>query len=190
MEDQMATLLAFFKALADATRLKLVGLLAQKESSVEELAALLDVSPSTVSHHLAKLAEIGLVAARAEGYYNIYSLQTEVLEGMAQQLLSAKTLPAVTQDLDHKAYDRQVLKNYLAKDGTLTKVPTSRRKLEVVLAFIAEKFDFDRTYTEKEVNAVISALNPDISGLRRDLISAKLLAREKDGSAYWRVRQG
>jgi hypothetical protein len=109
---------------------------------------------------------------------------------MAQQLLSAKTLPAVAQDLDRKAYDRQVLKNYLAEDGTLTKVPTSRRKLEVVLAFIAEKYDFDRIYTEKEVNAVIGALNPDISGLRRDLISAKFLAREKDGSAYWRVRQG
>ncbi len=44
-------------------------------------------------------------------------------------------------------------------------------------------------YTEKEINAVIGALNSDISGLRRDLISSKLLGREKDGSAYWRIRQ-
>lgn len=190
MEKQMDTLLAFFKALADATRLKMVGLLARQESSVEELAALLGVSASTVSHHLAKLAEIGLVSARAEGYYNIYSLQTDMLEEMARQLLSAETLPAVAQDLDHQAYDRQVLKNYLAADGTLVKVPSSRRKLEVVLHFIVEKFEYDRTYSEKEVNAVIGALNPDISGLRRDLISAGLLGREKDGSAYWRVRQG
>ena len=190
MEDQIETLLAFFKALADATRLKIVGLLAQKESSVEELAATLGVSPSTVSHHLAKLSEIGLVSARAEGYFSIYALQTDVLEEMAQKLLSAKTLPAVAQDLDRGAYDRQVLKTYLAEDGTLTKVPSNRRKLEVILRFIAEKFAFDRAYTEKEVNAVIGALNPDISGLRRDLISAKLLAREKDGSAYWRLPQG
>ena len=190
MEDQIETLLAFFKALADATRLKIVGLLAQKESSVEELAATLGVSPSTVSHHLAKLSEIGLVSARAEGYYSIYAFQTDVLEEMAQKLLSAKTLPAVAQDLDRGAYDRQVLKTYLAEDGTLTKVPSNRRKLEVILRFIAEKFAFDRAYTEKEVNAVIGALNPDISGLRRDLISAKLLTREKDGSAYWRLPQG
>ncbi|MBG0788764.1 MAG: winged helix-turn-helix transcriptional regulator, partial [Anaerolineaceae bacterium] len=95
MDEQLETLLAFFKALADATRLKIVGLLAQKESSVEELAAMLEVSPSTVSHHLSKLAEIGLVSARADGYYNVYSLQTEVLEGMAQKLLSAQTLPAM-----------------------------------------------------------------------------------------------
>ncbi len=189
MDEQLETLLAFFKALADATRLKIVGLLAQKESSVEELAAMLAVSPSTVSHHLSKLAEIGLVSARADGYYNVYSLQTDVLEGMAQKLLSAKTLPAVAQDVDRKAYDRQVLDTYLAEDGTLNKIPGNRRKLDVVLNYIAEKFEFDRVYTEKEINAVIGALNTDISGLRRDLISSKLLGREKDGSAYWRIRQ-
>jgi len=189
MDEQLETLLAFFKALADATRLKLVGLLAQKESSVEELAATLEVSPSTVSHHLSKLAEIGLVSARADGYYNVYALQTDVLEGMAQKLLSANTLPAVAQDLDRKAYDRQVLKNYLAEDGTLIKIPSSRRKLDVVLNYIADKFAYERHYTEKEVNEVIGALNPDTSGLRRDLISSKHLAREKDGSAYWRVKR-
>jgi DNA-binding HxlR family transcriptional regulator len=189
MEEQIETLLAFFKALADATRLKIVGLLAQKESSVEEMAATLAVSPSTVSHHLAKLSEIGLVTARAEGHYNIYALQTDALEEMAQKLLSAKTLPAVAQDLDRGAYDRQILKTYLAEDGTLTKVPSTRRKLEVILRFIAEKFEYDRVYTEKEVNAVITALNPDVSGLRRDLISARLLGREQDGSAYWRIRR-
>ncbi len=95
----------------------------------------------------------------------------------------------MAQDVDRKAYDRQVLDTYLAEDGTLTKIPGNRRKLDVVLNYIAEKFEFDRVYTEKEINAVIGALNSDISGLRRDLISSKLLGREKDGSAYWRIRQ-
>ncbi len=63
-------LVAFFKALADANRLKIVGLLARQPYSVEELAALLDLKPSTVSHHLSRLAEVGLVSARAESYYN------------------------------------------------------------------------------------------------------------------------
>jgi len=54
-------LLNFFKALADANRLKIVGLLAQKPHTVEELAALLDIKPSTVSHHLARLSDAGLV---------------------------------------------------------------------------------------------------------------------------------
>ncbi len=48
-------LVDFYKALADANRLKIVGLLANRAYSVEELAALLKLKPSTVSHHLAKL---------------------------------------------------------------------------------------------------------------------------------------
>lgn len=190
MEETFDELLAFFKALSDATRLRLIGLLAQKESSVEELAAMLDVSPSTVSHHLGKLSEIGLVSARAEGYYNIYSLNTGVLQAMSQRMLSKDTLPDVARDLDREAYDRKVLKDYLAEDGRIAQLPTNRRKLDVILRYLVEQFDYDRKYTEKEVNEIIGAFNEDISGLRRDLISVGFLDRERDGSAYWRVRQG
>ncbi len=188
MDETFETLLSFFKALADANRLKLIGALAQKEASVEELAALLEVSASTVSHHLSKLTEIGLVSARVDGYYNIYHLETEALEGMARKLLSKDTLPDVARDLDRKAYDRKVLSIYLNEDGTIHQLPTNRRKLDVVLDYIVEKFAFDRIYTESEVNDIIGALNDDIAGLRRDLISVGLLDREQDGSAYWRVK--
>lgn len=189
MEQPLEALLAFFKALADANRLKLVGLLAQKESSVEELAAMVGLSASTVSHHLSILGEIGLVTARADGYYNVYRLETDALQGMAQTLLARETLPEVVKDLDLKAYDRKVLKDYLALDGTIAQLPTHRRKLDVVLCYLADQFELDRIYTEKEVNQIIGALNPDISGLRRDLISTGRLDRERDGSAYWRVQQ-
>jgi len=187
MEESFDTLLNFFKALADANRLKLIGLLATKESSVEELSAVLDVSPSTVSHHLSKLAEIGLVAARADGYYSIYRLETDALETMAKRLLAKETLPEVAQDLDRKAYDRKILKDYLNEDGTIAQLPTNRRKLEVLLQYIAEHLEFGKVYTEKSVNQVIGDLHEDISGLRRDLISFGYLARKRDGSAYWRV---
>lgn len=187
MEKSFDTLLAFFKALADANRLKLIGLLAQKESSVEELAAMLDISASTVSHHLSKLGEIGLVSARAEGYYNIYRLETDALENMAKRLLSEETLPEVAKDLDRKAYNRQVLKNYLQEDGNIAQLPTNQRKLNVILRYLVEHFDFGNVYTEKEVNQIIGKLHEDISGLRRDLITFGYLDRERDGSAYWRV---
>ena len=187
MEESFDALLNFFKALADANRLKLIGLLATKESSVEELSAVLDVSPSTVSHHLSKLAEIGLVAARADGYYNIYRLETGALETMAKRLLAKETLPEVAQDLDRKAYDRKILTNYLNEDGTIAQLPTNQRKLEVLLQYIAEHLEFGKVYTEKSVNQVIGDLHEDISGLRRDLISFGYLARKRDGSAYWRV---
>ena len=71
MSEELVT---FFKALADANRLKIVGLLAQQPYSVEELAAILGLRPSTISHHLSKLVEAGLVSARADSYYNVYQL--------------------------------------------------------------------------------------------------------------------
>ena len=53
-------LVNFFKAFADTNRLKIVGLLADKPYSVEELAELLNLKPSTISHHLARLTKAGL----------------------------------------------------------------------------------------------------------------------------------
>ncbi len=95
----------------------------------------------------------------------------------------------MAKDLDRQAYDRKILKDYLAGDGAMAQLPTNRRKLDVILHYLAEQFEFGRIYTEKEVHAVIGAFNPDISGLRRDLISARPLALERDGSAYWCVTQ-
>jgi DNA-binding transcriptional ArsR family regulator len=80
MANQNTELVTFFKALADSSRLKIVGLLAQRPYTVEQLAAMLDLRPSTVSHHLSRLTEAGLVSARAEGYYSVYQLEEKALE--------------------------------------------------------------------------------------------------------------
>jgi len=57
--DASEQLVVFYKALSDANRLRIVGLLAIRGHSVEELAALLDLKAPTISHHLAVLAEAG-----------------------------------------------------------------------------------------------------------------------------------
>ena len=177
-------LLNFFKALADANRLKIVGLLAQAEYSVEELAALLDLGPSTVSHHLSRLSEVGLVCAQAESYYNIYRLETGVLEEMSKKVFSQETLSAVAADVDLGAYDRDVLQNYLDEEGHLAQIPSQRKKLLVVLRYIGQAFEADREYTEKEVNAIISQYHTDISGLRRDMVDVGCLTRDRRGTSY------
>ena len=76
--------LGFMEVAGYAPR-NIVGLLAQRSYSVEELAALLNLKAPTVSHHLSKLAEAGLVTARAEGYYSIYQLDREALEAALRQ---------------------------------------------------------------------------------------------------------
>jgi ArsR family transcriptional regulator len=66
-----------FKALGDATRLYIVGLLAAKgkELCVCELENHFDLSQPTVSHHLRILREAGIVAAERRGTWIYYSLE-------------------------------------------------------------------------------------------------------------------
>src|SRR5512133_1848397 len=109
MSEELVT---FFKALADSNRLKIVGLLADKSYSVEELAELLQLKPSTVSHHLARLSEAGLVRSRSESYYNVYQLDQSVLDEKARTMFTHSELSSVAAEVDANAYDKKVITDY------------------------------------------------------------------------------
>lgn len=188
MNSNEDRLLAFFKALADASRLKIIGLLAQKPYSVEQLAAMLQLRPSTVSHHLSKLAEAGLVSGHTESYYNVYQLETETLRDIAQSLLVKETLPSAAASVDTDAYRRKVLDDFLLPDGKLKSIPAQRKKLEAVLQHIAQEFKPDEHYTEKQVNEILAHYHDDTATLRREMIGCRLLARA--GGRYWKIDQG
>ena len=187
-EEQFTELLNFFKTMADANRLKIVGLLAHELLSVEQIAEILGLHASTVSHHLSKLRGAGLVSARAESYYSVYQLETKNLEGMAKRLLSSGTLPAVAADMDMEAYDRKVLNTFIDVDGRFKALPTQQKKLEVILRYIVEKaFKSQVRYSEKEVTEILAGFYEDSAGLRRDLVDFGFMARGRDGGAYWLV---
>ena len=178
-------ILSFFKALADANRLKIIGLLAQKPLSVEELAAILDLRPSTVSHHLMVLTEAELVSARAESYYNVYILKPGALEGMAKILLAQETLPTIAAGVDSDAYDRKVLHDVLLPDGRLKVIPAQRKKREAVLRYVCKAFTQGVRYSEQQVNALLARFHEDTATLRRELVGYKMLARQ--GGEYWKI---
>jgi predicted transcriptional regulator len=179
-------LLNFFKALADANRLKIVGLLARSPLTVEQLAEMLEIHPSTVSHHLSRLTKAELVSARADGYYSVYQLETKTIEAMAQRLLERETLPAVSDSVDVDAYDRKVLKNFLTSDGRIRDFPAQEKKLEVILRYVLKSFEPGVYYTEKQVNEILSRYHGDYAFLRRSLVEYRMLAREGGGGSYWR----
>ena len=62
------------KALSDENRLALLLAIADKESTVTELAEVSGMSQPLVSHHLKTLRETGLVTSTAVGRSNLYSL--------------------------------------------------------------------------------------------------------------------
>lgn len=180
-------LVTFFKALSDANRLKIIGLLAQQSYSVEELAALLDLKASTVSHHLAKLAKVGLVSAKADSYYNVYQLDEKALEMKSRSLFSQENLAASVVDVDADAYDRKVIAAYTRPDGSLKTIPAQKKKLEAILRYVAQKaFKVGKRYSEKQVNDILKNFHADTASLRRELVGVGLMKREGGGGEYWR----
>jgi biotin operon repressor len=186
MTDSNDELLAFFKALADANRLKIVGLLAQHPYSGEELAALLGLKASTVSHHLSRLAQVGLVSARAEGYYSIYRLEEAALHKI-RLLFSHAHLASVADGVDMDGYDRKVIGDFTRPDGSLKEIPAQRKKLEVILRYVVRDFEPGKRYSEKQVNDILARFYADTASLRRELVGAKLMEREAGGGEYWRI---
>ena len=76
MFKQLIEMEGLFKALADATRLRILGLLLTGEVCVCDIHQSLKIPQSKVSRHLAYLRKSGLVATRREGLWVHYRLGT------------------------------------------------------------------------------------------------------------------
>ena len=76
-EEGAARLAETFRALSDPTRLRIVSLLAGAELCVYDLAAVLGMGQSAVSHQLRTLRDLRLVRWRREGRQIFYTLDDE-----------------------------------------------------------------------------------------------------------------
>jgi hypothetical protein len=186
-ETDVASLLHFFKALGHESRLKLLGFLAQRERTVQELARLLGLSEPTTSHHLGLLRNLELVRLRPEGNLHWYTFEGGGLARLAKSLLSqhevARWASEVTEEIPNR-----LIHNYLEADGRLRQIPATRRKRHTVLAWLATHFDCDRRYSEAEVNQILQTRHWDSATLRRELVGYRMLARER--GIYWRLPEG
>jgi hypothetical protein len=176
--------LRYLKLLADETRLRLLGILAGRERSVGELAEIVGLREPTISHHLARLSAAGLVEMRAEGTAHLYRLNREALQRLSRDLFTPERVIGYAGEAQADAWEHKVLGTFV--DGErLTKIPDTRKKRDVVLRWLAERFEAGRRYPEREVNEVLQRSHPDSATLRRELVGAGLMRRE--GGVYWRV---
>jgi len=176
------TILALFKALANDSRLRLVGLLARKEQSVQQLAAALGLSEPTISHHLAVLKTVGLARCRIDGTTHWHSLDRDALGRLGKAVLSADGFAAEPNPLmDPSA---RVIANYFDGDR-LVSIPASRKKRWHVLKFLTERFAAGTIYPEAELNRIIQKHHWDAATLRREMIGYGMMARE--AGRYWRL---
>src|SRR5699024_9206705 len=86
-EEEIKSLSDIFKALGDPTRLKIIYVLSKRPLCVCDIANLLDMTQSAISHHLRMLRNLKLVKYRKEGKMVIYSLDDDhVLQLFGQGL--------------------------------------------------------------------------------------------------------
>ncbi len=81
-EETLHGLTETFQVLSDSTRLKIVLALAKQELCVCDLAALLKVTDSAISHQLRLLKNLRLVKHRRDGKMAYYSLVDEHIEDL------------------------------------------------------------------------------------------------------------
>jgi hypothetical protein len=175
-------LLAFVKALSNADRLRILGVLARGSADADRVAAELGLPLREAFGHLAFLEHAGVVR-QADG---AYALDTGGLQALSKrQFRGAHETYVPAPGLDERA--RKVLAACLNADGAVRQIPSQPAKLRVLLDYLVAAFTPGAEYTEKEVNTILRRFHLDVAGLRRDLIDSGLMARESDGSRYWRV---
>ncbi len=182
--EELEAMVDVLKALADPSRLKLLGVLAHGEASVGALAEALNLKDPTVSHHLTRLHAAGLVSFRAEGTTRFYRLEDAALAKLRKEMFTTEKVASIADTVEAERWERKVLATYFEGER-LTAIPTTRKKRNVILDFIARSFAPGERYPEAKVNAVIRRHHDDAATLRRELIMTGLMARE--GGVYWRT---
>ncbi|HEX9022213.1 MAG TPA: metalloregulator ArsR/SmtB family transcription factor [Geobacteraceae bacterium] len=178
--------IAIMKALADQSRLAIVNSLLERSQYVEEIASRHDLAPSTVSFHLRKLEQAGLVTSRKEQYYVVFRANDRVFDTTLRQLVTSHPISREHQENRMEEYRRKVLASFF-RDGRLEKLPAQHKKRLIVLEQFALRFEPGRRYGEQEVTGLIMPLFDDYCTVRRLLVDEGLVKR--DGARYWRQSQ-
>lgn len=179
-----AEAIRLFKCLSDKSRLQILKSLMIEDMYVERLAERLGISAPTVSFHLKKLADAGAVTSHKSQYYMMYSLNKSLFKTSILDILQEKSDEADLQQQRDAQYRQKVIDAFF-KYGKLKTIPAQRKKERIVLEVIVQSFEYDRIYSEREVNLIIADYYDDFCTLRRDMIDEKLLGRDQNG--YWRV---
>ena len=177
--------ISLFKCLSDKSRLQILKSLAMEDMYVERLAERLGISAPTVSFHLKKLADAGAVTSYKSQYYMMYSLNKDIFHTSILEIIQEKSDEADLQAKRDEEYRQKVIDTFF-EYGKLKAIPAQRKKERIVLEVIADAFEYDRIYPEREVNIIIADFHDDFCTIRRDLVAEGLLDRNSKG--YWRIK--
>jgi len=181
---QLERIVSYHKALADATRIKMLVLLADGETNGQELAERLGVTPATITHHAAKLREAGLIRERREKntiYFKMNEADLKQKADAVWNLITRAREGGMEMLEDRNAQLKEsVLKNFFTSDGRLKSIPSQLKKKLIVLEYMVSKLEYGRKYPEKEINEYIKQYHDDYATIRREFIMHQYMYREND----------
>jgi hypothetical protein len=190
-QEQNQILLEFFKTLANAERLKIVGLLAVEPAEVSQIAGRLGMPREAVLRGLERLEEMKLIQPTGDDLIDLrqanksYRLNTAELNELSKRVLSGERQKPRPEDFEGEAYERKVLSDFMTADGKIKALPAQEKKLLVVLRHIVQAFEPGQRYSEKEVNMILRRYYVDSASLRRYMVDYKLMDRNE--GVYWRM---
>lgn len=166
--------LLVFKALADESRLAIYQLLLEREAYSEVLAERLKLAPSTVSFHLKKLSDAGLVTSFRDQYYTVFRADKKFADSTLKSLAWRAEVNTQAHDQVEQRYQERTLKSFF-KYGKLVKIPAQKMKRDLVLARVVESFQPKRDYSPQETESLLGEIFSDARILLKELKSAGLL---------------
>jgi biotin operon repressor len=178
---QLNKIVEFHKALGDLTRIRIIALLQQGPLHGQAIAGKLGLKAPTITHHMAKLREVGLIKERRDKNTIYFSLNTNILEMSAKAILNVGTGGSTNMEMSVTEEERAaIIKNFFTKDGNLKTFPAQRKKKLVVLAHMVKALEFGKVYQEKEINEYLKQFHEDYATLRRELIMCQYMYRENN----------
>lgn len=179
MIETIGTLAQQLKTLGDPSRLRLLGLLLREPQTGEELAAALGLTEATVTHHVTKLREAGLV----ETANRVHQARPDAVDALGEGL-GARLRKLMEAEEPADKFAKKVLDAFF-EGGRLKSIPARQKKQRIVLERLVAEFEPGVRYTEVELSAKLRPFHEDVATIRRLFIAERLMARES--GVYWRL---
>jgi len=153
--------------LADEHRLRVFAAVALGARTVAEVAERGGLDETEVQGALPRLVGAGLVAQEDGLHVPLEALR-----------VAARRRPDRARGAADATPDEQrILRNFVV-DGRLVRLPARHAQKQVVLGYVARRFEESRDYEEREVNELLRGFHDDTASLRRYLVDEGMLERE------------
>ena len=165
------------RVFADREKVKLLGLLSNAPLPLHTLARMARLTETETIRHIGALKDAELLEeAFAEDGFRWRYQPKPVFAALAALKQDAKPVE-VDGGGEWTVDEAKVLGDFFV-NGRLKTIPAQRKKREIVLRFLASKFESGRTYTEQEVSFLLLDFHEDYASLRREMVDTGLMARE------------